>query len=81
MQDESEHLDILFAEMSALECTHQGSTEVDERASWNQYVRPSNETDGTKLKDQLLHCPGDTLSNALDKALGDRVDTISLADL
>jgi hypothetical protein len=27
MQDESEYLDILFAEMSALECTHQECTE------------------------------------------------------
>ena len=44
---------------------------------WNQYVRSSNETDGTKLKDQLLHCPDATLSNAL----GDRVETISVADL
>jgi hypothetical protein len=28
-----------------------------------------------------LHCPDDTLSNALDKALSDRVDNISVADL
>ena len=143
MQDESEYLDILFAEMSALQCTHQGCTEGDGGAryktpplepqyalellklhredahgqqvvgagggankvqlskiprptvsggcsqedfkffnrKWNQYVRSSNETDGTKLKDQLLHCPDATLSNALDKALDDRVETISVADL
>jgi hypothetical protein len=34
MQDESEHLDILFTEMSALECIHQGCTEGDERARY-----------------------------------------------
>ena len=28
-----------------------------------------------------MHCPDDTLINAPDKALGDRVDNISVADL
>jgi hypothetical protein len=48
---------------------------------WNQYVRSSNETDGTKLKDQLTHCPDDALRSALYKALGDRIETISMTDL
>lgn len=143
MQDESEHLDILFGEMPELECTHQGCTGgaggavwktplLDPQYAmellklhredthnqhvvggagsankiqlskiprptvsggcsqedfkffmrkWNQYVRASNETDDTKLKDQLLHCPDGTLGNALDKSLGDRVDTITVAEL
>ena len=48
---------------------------------WDQYVRSSNEKDGTKLKDQLTNCPDDTLRSALYKALGDRIDTISVKDL
>jgi hypothetical protein len=48
---------------------------------WDQYVRSSNEKDGHKLKDQFTNCPDDTLISALYKALGDRIDTISVADL
>jgi hypothetical protein len=33
------------------------------------------------MKDQLTNCPDDSLRSALYKALGDRVDTISVADL
>jgi hypothetical protein len=33
------------------------------------------------LKDQLTNCPNETLRGALYKALGDRIDTISLPDL
>jgi hypothetical protein len=33
------------------------------------------------LRDQLTNCPDDTLSSVLYKALGDRIDTISVADL
>ena len=49
--------------------------------SWNQYVRASNEKDGVKLRDQLLHCPDEALKKAVDRALGDRVENISLLDL
>ena len=49
--------------------------------SWNQYVRASNETDDVKLRDQLQYCPDETLKKALDRALGDRVDSISVVDL
>jgi hypothetical protein len=48
---------------------------------WDQYVRASNEKDGNKLKDQLTNCPDDTLRSAVYKALGDRIDTISVTDL
>jgi hypothetical protein len=48
---------------------------------WDQYVRSSNETDPTKLKDQLTKCPNDSLRNALYKALGDRIDSISVDNL
>jgi hypothetical protein len=48
---------------------------------WEQYVRSSNEEDGDKLKDQLTNCPDETLKGALYKALGDRIDTISVTDL
>jgi hypothetical protein len=48
---------------------------------WDQYVRSSNEKDGIKLKDQLTNCPDDTLRSALYKALGDRINTISVTDL
>jgi hypothetical protein len=41
---------------------------------WDQYVSSSNEKDSNKLKDQLTNCPDDTLSSALYKALGDRID-------
>jgi hypothetical protein len=34
-----------------------------------------------KLRDQLLNCPDKALKKALDRALGDRVDSISVADL
>jgi hypothetical protein len=33
------------------------------------------------LKDQLTNCPDDTLRSALYKALGDRIETISVTDL
>ena len=143
MQEESKHLDILFAEMSALECTHNGCTEGEGGArfknsalapqhtlgylklhigsahgrqligarggankarlariprpeisggcsqedfkfftrKWNQYVRSSNETEDTLLKDELTNCPNNALRSALDKSLGDRVETITVADL
>jgi hypothetical protein len=48
---------------------------------WDQYVRSSNERDGNKLKDQLTNCPDDNLRSAVYKALGDRIDTISVTDL
>ena len=34
-----------------------------------------------KLRDQLLHCPYEVLKKALGRALKDRVDSISVADL
>ena len=34
-----------------------------------------------KLRDQLLHCPDDAFKKALDRALGDRVDSITVVDL
>ena len=51
------------------------------KRSWNQYIRSSNETNDVKLRDQLLHCPDEALKKALDRALGDRVDSISVVDL
>jgi hypothetical protein len=48
---------------------------------WDQCVRSSNENDDNKLKDQLTNCPNDTLRSAVYKALGDRIDTISVTDL
>ena len=33
------------------------------------------------LRDQLLHYPDDALKRAMARALGDRVDTITVADL
>jgi hypothetical protein len=48
---------------------------------WNQYVRGSNEVDQVKLRDQLLHCPDEALKNAVNRALGDRVENITVADL
>ena len=43
--------------------------------------RGTNEKDEIKLKDQLLHCPDEALKKAVVRALGDRFDNISLADL
>ena len=40
-----------------------------------------NETDPTKLTDQLTKCPNDSLRNALYKALGDRIDNITVTNL
>ena len=51
------------------------------RKKWDQCVRASNETDLTKLRDQLTNCPNDSLRNALYKALGDRIDNITVTDL
>ena len=48
--------------------------------SWNQYVRASNEVDPVKLRDQLLHCPDEALKKAVDRALGDRVENITVVD-
>jgi hypothetical protein len=48
---------------------------------WAQYVKSSNEKDEHKLKDQLTNCPDDSLRSALYKALGDRINTISVVDL
>ena len=44
-------------------------------------MRASNETDPTKLRDQLTNCPNDSLRNALYKALGDSIDNITVTDL
>ena len=44
-------------------------------------ILSNDETNDVKLRDQLLHCPDEALKKALDRALGDRVDTISVADL
>jgi hypothetical protein len=35
----------------------------------------------TLNRDQLLHCPDKALQKALDRTLGDRVDSISVVDL
>jgi hypothetical protein len=48
---------------------------------WGQYVRFSNEKDGNNLRDQLSNCPDETLRSVLYKALGDRIETISVTDL
>jgi hypothetical protein len=44
--------------------------------SLNQYVRASNETDDVKLRDRLLHCHDGALKKAVERALGDRVDSV-----
>ena len=143
LQEESENLEDIVAEMSALECTYNGCTAGEGGAKfrtpalapaqaveylrfhredahgqrgaaagggaekvqlskiprpeisggcsqedfkfftrkWDQYVRSSNEKDDNKLKDQLTNIPDDTLRSALYKALGDRINTISVTDL
>ena len=48
---------------------------------WSQYVRSSNYTDDTLLRDQLLCCPDEALERAVYEVLGDRADTISMAEL
>ena len=48
---------------------------------WGQYVRSSNETDDVKLRDQLLQCPDADLAKAVHRALGVRVENITVADL
>ena len=47
---------------------------------WSQYVRSSNYTDDTLLRDQLLCCPDEALERAVYEALDDRADTISVLD-
>ena len=44
-------------------------------------MRASNEHAPTKLRDQLTNCPNDSLRRALYKALGDRIDNITMTDL
>jgi hypothetical protein len=51
------------------------------KRSWKQYIRSSNETNDVKLRDKSLHCPDEALKKALDRALGDRFDSISVVDL
>ena len=51
------------------------------KRAWKRYTRASNETDEVKLKDQLVHCPDTDLSSALDKAIGDRVDNLTVEEL
>ena len=41
----------------------------------------SIETNDVKLRDHMLHCPDEALKKALDRARGDKVDSISVADL
>ena len=48
---------------------------------WDRYVRASNETDEVRIRDQLLQCPDTDLKKAVNRALGNRVDTINMADL
>jgi hypothetical protein len=50
MQEESEYLDILFAEMSALECTHNGCTEGEGGARFKtQALAPQHALEYLKL--------------------------------
>ena len=61
-----------------------GSSQEDFRqfkVKWGQYVRSSNETDDVKLRDQLLQCPDADLAKAVHRALGVRVENITVADL
>ena len=46
-----------------------------------QDVRFSNETDNVKLRDQLLQCPDADLAKAVHRALGVRVENITVVDL
>ena len=48
---------------------------------WRRYVRSSGETDDVLLRDQLLNCPDEALERAVYEVLGDRADTISMAEL
>ena len=61
-----------------------GSSQEDFRqfkVKWGQYVRASNETDDVKLRDQLLQCPDTELAKAVHRALGMRVENITVVDL
>ena len=61
-----------------------GSSQEDFRqfkVKWGQYVRSSNETDDVKLRDQLLQCPDADLAKAVHRALGMRVENITVVDL
>ena len=61
-----------------------GSSQEDFRqfkVKWGQYVRSSNETDDVKLRDQLLQCPDADLAKAVHRALGVRVENITVENL
>ena len=51
------------------------------KRSWEQYIGSSNETTDAVLRARLLHCPDEALKRTVERSLGDRVDTISVADL
>ena len=51
------------------------------KVKWCQYFRSSNETDDIKLRDQLLQCTYADLAKAVHRALGVRVENITMADL
>ena len=51
------------------------------RWRWNQYARYHSEADANELRDQLLNCPDTALQKIAYRALGDDVDTITLANL
>ena len=42
------------------------------KRSWDQYIRSYNEVSDVVLRDQLLHCPEESLKRTVERALGDR---------
>ncbi len=61
-----------------------GSSQEDFRQfkqQWDRYVRASNETDEVRLRDQLLQCPDTDLKKAVHRALGARVENITMVNL
>ena len=56
MQDKSEYLDILFAEMSALECTHNGCTEGEGGARFKTpALAPQHALEYLQLHNEAAH--------------------------
>ena len=51
------------------------------KRKWDQYVRCSHETDEARLRDHLLNCPNEALQKAVNRALDDIVNNITLVDL
>merc|ERR1711940_503157 len=51
------------------------------KQQWDRYIRASNETDAVRIRDQLLQCPDTDLMKAVHRALGARVENITMVNL